>query len=95
DLEGKMVFDLDGAANYTYYASPSADPEYGDFVLDVKNQMLNVNGPNILGGAATGWYDIGNHDGVYQIIRLTEDELILYVSNNAWGTGWMWHFKPE
>ncbi|HDZ40655.1 MAG TPA: hypothetical protein ENH59_03110 [Bacteroidetes bacterium] len=94
DLNGKMVFDLDGAANYTYYAAPDADPEYGSFVLDVKNQVLDVNGPNILGGAATDGYDIGNHDGIYQIIRLTEDELILYVSDNAWATGWMWHFKP-
>lgn len=95
DVDGKMVFDLDGAANYTYYASPTADPVYGDFVLDVKNQVLDVNGPNILGGAPTDGYDIGNHDGVYQIISLTEDEMILYVSNNAWATGWTWHFKPE
>jgi len=94
DAAGKMVFDLDGAANYTYYAAPDADPEVGSFVLDVKNQTLKVNGPNILGGAATGGYDIGNHDGLYQIISLTEDEMILYVDNNAWATGWTWHFKP-
>ncbi len=95
DAAGSMKFDLDGAANYTYLDAPGGTPEVGSFVLDVKNQTLDVNGPNILGGGITGGYDIGNHDGIYQIIRLTEDEMILYVSNNSWGTGWMWHFKPE
>lgn len=94
DAGGKMVFDLDGAANYTYYSAPDADPVAGTFVLDVKNQKLDVNGPNILGSTDPG-YDIGNHDGIYQIIKLTQDEMILYVSSNAWGTGWNWHFKPE
>ncbi len=95
DATGSMTFDLDGAANYTYLSDPAGTPEVGSFVLDVKNQILDVNGPNILGGGITPGYDIGNHDGVYQIISLTEDEMILYVPDNSWATGWTWHFKPE
>ncbi|HCC72068.1 MAG TPA: hypothetical protein DEQ09_13095 [Bacteroidales bacterium] len=95
DVNGSMTFDLDGAANYIYLAEPGGTPEVGSYVLDVKNQILDVNGPNILGGGITPGYDIGNHDGVYQIISLTEDEMILYVSDNSWATGWTWHFKPE
>lgn len=95
DANGKMSFDLDGAANYTYYPSPDAEGVEGSFVLDVDNQILTVSGPNILGGAATDGYDIGNPAGSYQIMSLTEDELILYVPMNAWATGWTWVFRPE
>ncbi|MDG3583453.1 hypothetical protein [Galbibacter pacificus] len=89
DAAGKMHFDLDGAANYTYYSKPGATPQEGSFVLDVANQTLQVNGQNILGA------EQGNPEGLYTIISLTEDELILYLSNNAGGTGWTWVFKPE
>lgn len=84
-----MTFDLDGAANFTYYSSPTADPQLGSFVLDVANQTLKVNNGNILGA------EQGNPDGLYTIISLTEDELILYVPINGGGTGWTWVFRPE
>jgi hypothetical protein len=95
DVTGRMSFDLDGAANYKYYASPGAEGVRGSYVLDVANRTLTVIGPNILGGAATGGYDIGSPGGTYQIVSLTEDELILYVNRNAWDTGWTWVFRPE
>lgn len=85
-----MTFDLDGAANFTYYAQPDATPEVASFVLDPAKQTLKIDGGNILGGA-----EQGNPDGLYTIVSLTEDELILYVPNNAGGTGWVWVFKPE
>ena len=94
DVDGKMEFNLDGAANYLYFASPTASPEAGSFVLDVENQTLQLNGPNLLGSFTPG-YDIGNADGLYQIISLTEDQLILYVPNNNWGTGWTFIYEPE
>lgn len=89
DAAGRMKFDLDGAANYSYYASGDAQPVEGSFVLDVANQTLKVNNANILGA------EQGNPEGLYTIIRLTEDELILYLANNAGGTGWTWIFRPE
>ncbi|WP_108422368.1 hypothetical protein [Flagellimonas amoyensis] len=91
DAAGRMVFDLDGAANYTYYSGPSADPVEGNFVLSVTDQTLTVTGANILGAEAPR----GNPNGVYTIISLTEDEMILYVPNNEGGTGWTWIFRPE
>ena len=91
DVAGKMVFDLNGAANYTYYSGPDAEGATGSFVLDVENQTLTVNGVDVLGATA----DAKSPNGVYQIISLTEDELILYVPNNAGGTGWTWIFRPE
>lgn len=93
DSNGKMVFDLNGAANYTYYSDEGADPQYGSFKLDVKNQKLQTIGAPLMGGNRDG--GAGNSDGIYQIISLTEDELILYVSGSeVHGTGWTWVFKP-
>ncbi len=89
DAAGKMTFDLDGAANYTYYSGPTADPQLGSFVLDVANQTLKINNGNILGA------EQGNPDGLYTIVSLTEDELILYEPFNAGETGWTWVFRPE
>lgn len=91
DAAGKMSFDLDGAANFTYYSGPEAAAVSGSFVLDVANQTLQINGANILGAEEPR----GNPDGLYQIVSLTEDEMVLFVSNNAGGTGWTWVFKPE
>lgn len=90
DAAGKMKFDLDGAANFTYYSGPDATPAVGSFVLNVGKQTLKINNGNILGGSK------GNSDRLYTIISLTEDELILYVPMNPEdSTGWTWVFKPE
>lgn len=90
DAAGRMHFDLDGAANFTYYSGPNAEAQVYSFVLDVANQTLQINdGGNILGFEEP----YGNPNGLYNIISLTEDELILYVPNNAGGTGWTWVFK--
>jgi len=94
DPYGKMHFDLDGAANYTYYADQEATGAAGGFVLDVANQKLIISGQSLLGGSRDG--GAGNADGSYDIVSLTEDEMVLYVSNSeTYGTGWTWVFKPE
>lgn len=90
DVAGKMHFDLNGAANFTHYADAGAAPESGSFVLDVANQMLMVNGAPMLG------HDAGNADGVYSIVSLEEDKMVLYLSNSeTYGTGWTFVFVPE
>ncbi|UJH90349.1 hypothetical protein LZ575_16060 [Antarcticibacterium sp. 1MA-6-2] len=91
DAAGKMKFDLDGAANFTYYANETAEGQVASFILDVQNQKLIINNGNILGAEEPR----GNPNGVYDIVSLTEDELVLYVPNNAGDTGWTWVFKPE
>jgi hypothetical protein len=90
DAAGKMHFDLNGAANFTHVGNDGAS-EAGSFVLDVANQKLQIIGSNILGAEEPR----GNPNGIYDIVSLTEDELVLYVPNNAGGTGWTWVFKPE
>lgn len=90
DAAGKMHFDLDGAANYTHYADASSSTsESGSFVLDVDNQKLIVSGAKLLGA------DAGNADGVYEIVSLTEDKMVLYLNNSeTYGTGWTFVFVP-
>lgn len=89
DAAGKMSFDLDGGANFTYYSGPDASPVAGSFVLDVENQVLTIDGANILGSE-----EGGGNAGVFQIIELTEDRMVLYVPDAAWATGWTWIFEP-
>ena len=89
DADGRLHFDLDGAANVTYYSGPGADGVLGNFVLDVENKKLDFNVVNVLGA------DAGNTDGIYDIVELTEDRLILYESlRSDMGTGWTWIFRP-
>lgn len=90
DVNGKMHFDLNGAANFTHYNDQGADPEEGGFILDVANQMLMVSGAPMLGS------DAGNADGTYSIVTLEEDKMVLYLSNSeTYGTGWTFVFVPE
>lgn len=89
DAAGKMTFDLDGAANYTYYSDQEAEGQLSSFILDVPNQQLIINDGNILGA------ENGSPEGVYDIVSLTEDEMILYVPLTPGGdSGWTWVFKP-
>lgn len=92
DVAGKMHFDLDGAANYQYFASATGSATESSFKLDLKNMELVIfNGVNILGAEEPR----GNPAAVYKIISLTEEELILYNPMNSGGTGWVWKFKPQ
>jgi len=89
DVNGRMHFDLNGGANYTYYSYADATSELGSFILDVPGQMLQINNSNILGAQDPR----GNPEGLYEIVSLTEDKLVLYMSHG--GSGWTWVFKPE
>lgn len=90
DANGKMHFDLNGAANYNHYETLTSPAEKGSFVLDPTNKKLIIKDSKMLGYAA------GNKDGVYTIVTLTETKLVLYLSNNeANGTGWTFVFRPQ
>ncbi|MGL5317219.1 MAG: hypothetical protein ACRC9Q_00740 [Bacteroidales bacterium] len=93
DYEGKMVFDLNGGANYTYYESKDASPvKGGKFAFNAEFNKLVINGnTKILGNEEPR----GSQKGEYTIIKLTSDKLILHVPNNTGGTGWCWQFKPS
>lgn len=90
DSDGKMHFDLNGAANYAHYETTSATAENGSFVLDVANKKLVITGAKMLGSAA------GNADGIYSIVELTETKMVLYLNNSStYGTGWTFIFKAQ
>jgi hypothetical protein len=101
DQAGKMVFDLNGAANYTYFTD--ADNESGTsgtFSFNSDFTKLTIGGGiNILGAEGT----VGVNDcakslgtfGEYQIVELTADRLVLYVPKAGCTSGWTWIFVPE
>ncbi|MBR8536975.1 hypothetical protein KEM09_08415 [Carboxylicivirga mesophila] len=90
DADGKMVFDLAGAPNYTYFTSPDDAGSLGSFAFNGDFTSITFNEQSILG------YDPArvNPDSKYEIIELSSDRMILYTASNAGGTGWLWVFKP-
>jgi len=93
DRYGRMVFDLDGGANYTYYSGPDADPVTGStWAFNSDFTKLTIKGPAQLLGAYPG--SGGGNAGVYQIKEFTADHLLLFVPDAEWATGWIWIFKP-
>jgi len=92
DTNGKITFDLNGAANYNYYDTKTGTPKKGSFILDVANKKLFIKGAPILGA------DRANPEGVYDVAVLTDTQLILYSARTPDGagfTGWSWRFKPQ
>jgi hypothetical protein len=93
DAEGRMVFDLDGGAINTYYASPDADPVTGStWAFNADFTKLAIKGNANLLGTLPG--SGGANSGVYQIKEFTADHLLLFVPDAEWATGWVWVFKP-
>lgn len=92
DVNGKMVFDLDGAANLTTYADVDAEGKKGTFRFNADFTKLYVGGGvNLLGASEQG---SGNNAGEYRIVELTADRLVLFTDSNNAGTGWTWVFVP-
>ncbi|MCU4173910.1 hypothetical protein [Carboxylicivirga sp. N1Y90] len=90
DANGKMHFDLNGAANYTYYTSMDGDGALGSFSFNADYSALTFKTQPILGYDA----DRVNPDSKYKIIKLTKDEMVLFTDTNGGGTGWVWVFIP-
>ncbi|MFI3285841.1 MAG: hypothetical protein R3Y08_04230 [Rikenellaceae bacterium] len=92
DYEGKMYFDVDGGANYYYYASADTEPIKANFVFNSSYTTLSFPGEANLMGA----YNEGQTSGAttYEIINLTEDQLYLFASTTDGNTGWVYVFKP-
>ena len=90
DVSGRMVFDLDGGANFTYYESPDAGPVTGStWSFNADFTKLTIKGDaNILGSEGDA-----SNDGIFEIKEFTSDRLMLYVSHPG-ASGWIWVFKP-
>ncbi|MFO8001456.1 MAG: PKD domain-containing protein [Marinilabilia sp.] len=94
DVDGRMHFDIVGGSNYTYYSGPDAEPQEGSFELDTDKSILTLNDAPVLGHTSEQDVQTGSEDGEYQVMSLTEDELVLYVPFNGYETGWTWVFRP-
>lgn len=94
DVDGRMVFDLDGGPNFTYYSGPDADPMPGRFVFLENFTKIRIEGETQILGVEGGAV---NNDGSkeYQIMEFTADRLVLFQNNMAWSPGWVWVFKPK
>ncbi len=98
DMYGKIVFDLDGGSNFTYYASPEADPVTGStWVFNPDYTKLTIKGPADLPGSyeGSGGFNVGADKGVYQIKEFSADRLVLFIPEAEWSSGWIWVFRPE
>ncbi len=111
DTGGKMVFDLEGGTNYTYYADAGGVATgSGSFSFSSDYTKLTIGGGvNILGGEGTGANACANSlsissFGVYEIKELTAERLVLYIQEagdrnstepEPCRSGWTWVFVPE
>jgi len=92
DLNGKMIFDLNGGINYTYHQNTGDTGIMGSFLLDTDNMTITITDPYILDHAVDCTNAEVTLTGVFDIKLLTDDEMILW-QNQQNGTGWSWSFK--
>ena len=97
DVNGEMVFDLNGGVNYIYHHVAGDEGVKGSFILDWTNRTLTVKDPFILDYNIECTEPSVTMSGVYNIMRLTDDEMILWQMQTDidWGTGWAWSFKRK
>lgn len=87
---GEMVFNLNGAQNFTKTLNSGASTK-GFFVLDVENKRLTILNANILHGAKYAEDSaIGNY---YVITNLTETEMTLARQGDGWQNTWVFRVK--
>lgn len=96
DKSGKMVFDLDGGANYTYYASPEAAGVKASFNFEFGADFTKIKTTHkILGEEGSAQPKLT--DGFYWIGELTETTFSLYAQAPNWDGSAVahsvWRFK--
>lgn len=95
DVDGKMIFDLNGNANFTHYTNADDDTgTLGAFSFNANYTKLYISGDEkILGNTPA----LGSPSGEYDIIVLEADKMILQIPSNAnCGTcAHVWVFVPE
>ncbi|WP_436415177.1 PKD domain-containing protein [Petrimonas sp.] len=94
DINGEMVFDLNEGINYTYHHVAGDTGVKGTFVLDTEKMTITIKNPYILDYNIECTSPAVTSTGVYQIKKLTDDEMVLW-QNQQDGTGWSWSFKSK
>lgn len=101
DINGEMTFDLNGGVNYIYHHVAGDAGVKGTFILDTEKKTLTIKEPFILDHNVECTNPVATATGVYQIKKLTGDELVLWQLQTAptaspgSGTGWGWSFKRK
>ncbi|MFV0291218.1 MAG: hypothetical protein ACK5IJ_10065 [Mangrovibacterium sp.] len=98
DWNGKMVFDIINEGTMTHWndASGSSDASsHYSFNADF-TEITFTGDANILGsGKNTNGEDQAVNNGIFQIVELTADKMMLFNPATNGGTGWVWIFVPE
>jgi len=96
DINGEMVFDLQGGINYTYHHEAGDEGVKGTFILNTTDMTLTVVDPYILDHDVECTNPDITVNGVYRIALITEDQLILWQDQeDEDATGWAWSFKRK
>jgi hypothetical protein len=95
DLNGEMVFDLNGGINYTYHQTAGDEGIKGSFILDPANMTITIVDPYILDYAIDCTNPATTPTGKYNIMLLTDDNMVLWQDQNDGVTGWSWSFKRK
>ena len=96
-----MTFDLVGGVNYTYHHVAGDPGLRGTFILDTENMTITIKDPFILDHNVNCTEAAAAATGVYRIMKLTDDELVLWQLQNeptsapGSGVGWGWSFKRK
>ncbi|MEN9914852.1 MAG: hypothetical protein RL528_1616 [Bacteroidota bacterium] len=92
DVDGKMNFNCAGGLNCNYYKSRTGNAVRGQFILDIARKRLTCFGGNPAGSILGG--EKGSPDGIYNIISITDTELVLYDAlNREDGAGFTFVYK--
>ena len=103
--DGVMLFDLNGAANFTKISKTGKIVEKGSFQFDMTKQKLMADGtPWSIGTLTivdgTVLKGVSPNEGgkivhEFDILKLTEDKMVLaHVLDNGW-EAWFWCFKVK
>ena len=105
DIEGEMMFDLNGSRNFTKveydFASGKTVTTTGKFNIDFEGAVSDIGIARITFTGATILHGISQNDGKkvvydFDIVKLTEDELILNrFTESSDSEAWNWIFKRK
>ena len=96
DINGTMVFDLNGGLNYTYHHIAGDAGIQGTFILDTENMTITITNPYILDYNIDCTNPAVTVNGTYRIMLLTDTEMVLWQDQqDAEETGWGWSFRVK
>ena len=100
-MEGTMIFDLNGGANFTKVGQTGEVLETGIFSFDMTPDdigwsigKLTITGATVLNGFCPNIAEGDQTIHTFDILELTEDRMVLAYVRDGW-EGWYWNFKVK